>query len=206
LVFCCTRAVVILLILFQVSNSFISLFYLNRSRPSTMAVSKKNDDDSTYQDDSDDSDTVPSSPKKTSEELFQLATNATLPARRRIQPNKYGSTPSPSLPPPSKPSTSKKKPTAPLVASARTNQSNNNSKTKKKRGRAATKKKTVSVAVTTTPTVPTGNPSLPMNGTFLGSLSLRLLLYVSSIPIIHFDFFLFHSSHFNYILLHFSIC
>jgi hypothetical protein len=148
-----------------------------------MAVSKKNDDDS---DDSDVSDTVPSSPKKTSEELFQLAANATLPARRRIQPNMYGSTPSPSPPPPlPKPTTSKKKP-APLVNSGRTNQSNN--KSQKKRGRAATKKKTVSVPVITTTSVPTGNPSLPMNGTFLGSLSLCLFLYVPSIPIIHFDF------------------
>jgi hypothetical protein len=175
-----------------------------------MAVSKKNDDDSTYQDDSDDSDTVPSSPKKTSEELFQLAANATLPARRRIQPNMYGSTPSPSPPPPlPKPTTSKKKPApskkkpAPLVNSGRTNQSNN--KSQKKRGRAATKKKTVSVPVITTTSVPTGNPSLPMNGTFLGSLSLCLFVYVSSIPIIHFDFILFHLSLFNYILPHFSI-
>jgi hypothetical protein len=137
-----------------------------------MAVSKKNDDDS------DDSDTVPSPPKKTSEELFQLAANATLPARRRIQPNMYGSTPSPSPPPLPKPTTSKKKPTtskknAPLVNSGRTNQSN---QTKKKRGRAATKKKTLSVPVTTTVTtnVPLGNQSLTMNGTFLGCLSLHV--------------------------------
>jgi len=141
-----------------------------------MAVSKKNDDDS---DDSDVSDTIPSSPKKTSEELFQLAANATLPARRRIQPNMYGSTPSPSPPPLPKPTSSKKKPTtskknAPLVNSGRTNQSN--SKTKKKRGRQATKKKTPSAPITTSaPTnVLPGNPSLTLNGTFLGSLSLCL--------------------------------
>jgi len=155
-----------------------------------MAVSKKNDDDSTYQDDSDDSYAVPLSSKKTAEEVFALAVNATLPARRRTQPTMYGSTPSPSPPPLSKPTkkkpASKKKPTAPLVNSGRTNQSNN--KSRKKRGRAATKKKTVSVPVITTTSVPTGNPSLPMNGTFLGSLSLCLFLYVSSIPIIHFDF------------------
>jgi hypothetical protein len=140
-----------------------------------MAVSKKNDDDSTYQDDSDDSDTVPSSSKKTAEEVFALAVNATLPARRRTQRTMYGSTPSPSPPPLSKPT--KKKPIAPLVNSGRTNQ-NNNSKTKKKRGRATTKKKTVSVPVTTTPTVPTGNPSLPMNGTFIDTLSVSIFVCV----------------------------
>jgi hypothetical protein len=151
-----------------------------------MAVSKKNDDDSTYQDDSDDSDTVSSSPKKTSEELFQLAANATLPARRRIQPNMYGSTPSPSPPPlpkpttsKKKPTTSKKKPTAPLVNSGRTNQSNN--KSQKKRGRVSTKKKTPSAPITTTTVtmnVPPGNPSLTMNGTFLGSLSVSVIVCV----------------------------
>jgi hypothetical protein len=107
-----------------------------------MAVSKKNDDDSTYQDDSDDSYAVPLSSKKTAEEVFALAVNATLPARRRTQRTMYGSTPSPSPPPLSKPTkkkpASKKKPTAPLVNSGRTNQSN---KSQKKRGRAATKKK-----------------------------------------------------------------
>jgi hypothetical protein len=177
-----------------------------------MASSKKNDDDSEYQDDSDDSDAVPSSTKKTAEEQFELAANATLPARKRSQPNIFGSTPSPSLPPASKPTkkkpgTSKKKPTAPLVNSARTNQSNNNSKTKKKRGRAATKKKTPSVPVTTTvmTNVPPGNPSLPMNGTFLGTLSVCFCIcraYRSSI----FISFLIHPSHFNSILPHFSIC
>ena len=134
-----------------------------------MASSKKNDDDSDYHDESDeDSSAVASSSKKTAEEVFRLAANATLPARRRTQPNIYGSTPSPSLPPPSKPT--KKKPTAPLVNSGRTNQSNN--KSQKKRGRAATKKKTLSAPITTTVTTnPPVNPSLTMNGTFLVSLS-----------------------------------
>jgi hypothetical protein len=205
-----------------------------------MSQSKKNDDDS---------DAVPSSPtKKTAEEAFALAAKSILPARRRTQPNIYGSTPSPSPPPlpkpttsKKKPTTSKKKPTAPLVNSGRTNQSNN--KSQKKRGRVSTKKKnsfrsyyyhychdectprqsildyewyvpwfslcvcycmcrayrsfiliffysiphilitsfsifqsdkkapSAPISTTVTTNVPPGNPSLPMNGTFLGSLS-----------------------------------
>jgi hypothetical protein len=139
-----------------------------------MSQSKKNDDDS---------DAVPSSPtKKTAEEAFALAAKSILPARRRTQPNIYGSTPSPSPPPlpkpttsKKKPTTSKKKPTAPLVNSGRTNQSNN--KSQKKRGRVSTKKKTPSAPITTTTVtlnVLPGNPSLPMNGTFVGTLSVCL--------------------------------
>jgi cytoskeletal protein RodZ len=157
----------------------VAVYFLSYLRPrqSIMASSKKNDDDSDYHDDSDDSDdsdAVPSSSKKTAEELFALAANATLPARKRIQPNIYGSTPSPSRPPPP----SKKKATAPLVTSTRTNQSNNNSK--KKRGRAATKKKTPSAPISTTVTtnVPPVNPSLTMNGTFHVSLSVSVFVCV----------------------------
>jgi hypothetical protein len=142
-----------------------------------MSQSKKNDDDS---------DAVPSSPtKKTAEEAFALAAKSILPARR-TQPNIYGSTPSPSPPPlpkpttsKKKPTTSKKKPTAPLVNSGRTNQSNN--KSQKKRGRVSTKKKTPSAPITTTTVtmnVPPGNPSLTMNGTFLGSLSVSVIVCV----------------------------
>jgi hypothetical protein len=160
-----------------------------------MSQSKKNDDDS---------DAVLSSPKKTAEELFQLAANATLPARKRIQPNIYGSTPSP--PPLPKPTTSKKNgPLCILVVLIKVIISHR----RKEDGRLL--KTTLSVPVPTTVTINVPPPPpqsildyewyVPWFSLFV-SVFYMCRAYRSSILIS----VLFHPSHFNSILPHFLIC
>jgi hypothetical protein len=78
-------------------------------------------------------------------------------------------------------------------------------KAKRKEDGLLLKKKTPSVSVTTSTSVPTGNPTFPMNGMFIDTFSLCIYFcicraYWSSNLI---SFFI-HPSHFNYFLLHFS--